>query len=499
MFRKIIKRTLVTSAVGALLIGGVVQAEGVNNSWSDITNGEDSLITDDTDTSGDEEEKDDGTLKDDEKFESIKHPQKTESGYMLYGIVEFGEWEGSPIQWQVLKVDGDKLVLFANSCVTKRQFNQDNVVTTWKTSTLRSWLNGYNEAYNNAKVNYTDDSFLQAFSEDELKAIQQVTSVNSKNPVYGTGGSYNTKDLVTLMSIEDASSLVYGYDDFNVASLSRSADAIYWLRDSGVGAFQAATVDTEGLGSYEGYSVNKEEIGVRPMIVIDNSVANLEVKDTVKLKCSNEDVKVVHDFTEEKFDEKTHWLECVCGYRDGEAEHDLETNKVTVEPTCTTNGVRTYYCSDCKYKKEEKIPVLNHVFVTVVDKKSSILQSGVLHEECKNCHLKKESVITPAQQDSTKVLAKVALKSAKSKKRGTVVIKFKKISGVTGYQVQYSTKKSFKKSKTDDDEISARAKQYKITELKSGKKYYVRMRTYVIDEQSISYGKWSKVYKVKVK
>lgn len=100
---------------------------------------------------------------------------------------------------------------------------------------------------------------------------------------------------------------------------------------------------------------------------------------------------------------------------------------------------------------------------------------------------------------SYNALAKVALKSAKSKKKGTVVIKFKKISGVTGYHVQYSTKKSFKKSKTDDDEISARAKQYKITELKSGKKYYVRMRTYVIDGQSISYGKWSKVYKVKVK
>lgn len=57
MFRKIIKRTLVASAVGALLIGGVVQAEGVNNSWSDITNGEDSLITDDTDTSRDEEKR----------------------------------------------------------------------------------------------------------------------------------------------------------------------------------------------------------------------------------------------------------------------------------------------------------------------------------------------------------------------------------------------------------------------------------------------------------
>lgn len=505
MFRRLFKKVLVTSAVGALLVGGVVQAKGVNSSWSGITDGEDSLITDDTDTSGDEdntndaEDQDESILREEEKFTTIKHPQKTESGYVLYGIVEFGEFDGQPIRWQVIKVTDDQLVLLADKCITNRRFNEDNVVTTWKTSTLRSWLNGYSESYNKCKIDYTEDNFLSSFSEEELVAIQKVVSENRQNPVYKSGGSYKTQDLVTLMSIEDERTLAFGYDDFDVASLSRGTDTAFWLRDSGAGNFHAAIVDSDGLGSYEGYPVNYEGIGVRPMITVDNSVAKLEIKDTEKLESSNKDPKVVHDFAIDNFDDESHWKECACGCKDELAAHKLEDSKITVEPTCSTKGVRTYYCSDCAYTKEESLPEIAHVFKTVVDQKATILQEGSIHEECINCHFKKESTVVPAQQDKSKVLAKVSLKSAKSKKKGSILVKFKKISGVTGYQVQYSTKKSFKKSKTEDDEISARAKQYKITELKSGRKYYVRMRTYVIDGQSISYGKWSKVYKVKVK
>lgn len=73
---------------------------------------------------------------------------------------------------------------------------------------------------------------------------------------------------------------------------------------------------------------------------------------------------------------------------------------------------------------------------------------------------------------------------------------------VTGYQIQYSTNKSFKGAKT------VTLKKYKLTSktitgLKSGKRYYVRVRTYkrvkVNGKYKVIYSNWSKVRSVKTK
>lgn len=68
----------------------------------------------------------------------------------------------------------------------------------------------------------------------------------------------------------------------------------------------------------------------------------------------------------------------------------------------------------------------------------------------------------------------------------------------TGYQVQCSTSKKFKKAKT------ATVKSYKKTKvtvkkLKKRKMYYVHMRTYKTVKGKKYYSGWSKVKKVKTK
>ena len=74
----------------------------------------------------------------------------------------------------------------------------------------------------------------------------------------------------------------------------------------------------------------------------------------------------------------------------------------------------------------------------------------------------------------------------------------KKTAQVTGYQIQYSTSSKFSKASTktaSKNSITAK----KVTKLKSGKKYYVRVRTYKTVGKTKYYSAWSKSKAVKVK
>lgn len=73
-------------------------------------------------------------------------------------------------------------------------------------------------------------------------------------------------------------------------------------------------------------------------------------------------------------------------------------------------------------------------------------------------------------------------------------VKWKKKSGITGYQIQYSTNSKFKKGNKSIKIKNAKTVSKKITKLKSNKKYYVRIRTY----QGKKYSKWSKVKSIKI-
>ena len=72
-------------------------------------------------------------------------------------------------------------------------------------------------------------------------------------------------------------------------------------------------------------------------------------------------------------------------------------------------------------------------------------------------------------------------------------IKWKKKSGITGYQIQYSTNSKFKKGNKSIKIKNAKTVSKKITKLKAAKKYYVRVRTY----KGKKYSKWSKVKSIK--
>ena len=89
-----------------------------------------------------------------------------------------------------------------------------------------------------------------------------------------------------------------------------------------------------------------------------------------------------------------------------------------------------------------------------------------------------------------------SIKKLKGAKR-RLTVTWKRRNGVKGYQIQYSTKKSFKKAKTVTIKSSKTTKKT-IKKLKR-KKYYVRIRTYRTVNGKKYYSKWSKTKSVKVK
>ncbi len=104
--------------------------------------------------------------------------------------------------------------------------------------------------------------------------------------------------------------------------------------------------------------------------------------------------------------------------------------------------------------------------------------------------------ILSAQKPVAKLGAASISKLLKGKKRFTV--KWKKVRGVDGYQIQYSQKKNMKKAKKKTVKGAAR-KTLTVKKLKAKKTYYVRIRAYKKINGKYKYSKWSKIRRVKTR
>ncbi len=102
-----------------------------------------------------------------------------------------------------------------------------------------------------------------------------------------------------------------------------------------------------------------------------------------------------------------------------------------------------------------------------------------------------------SQYVAPKSVARVSISKAKSKKKHSITLNWKKVEGASGYQIQYSKYKNFRGKKSLW--VGSTINKKTIRSLKSKKKYYVRVRAYTISNSQFIYGKFSKARKVKVK
>ena len=91
---------------------------------------------------------------------------------------------------------------------------------------------------------------------------------------------------------------------------------------------------------------------------------------------------------------------------------------------------------------------------------------------------------------------KVSVKKVvRSKNNRNIKINIKKVKGVTGYQIKYSTNKKLKKAKT----VTTKSVKKTLKKLKK-KTYYIQVRAYVVKPGNVKItGDWSKIKKVKVR
>jgi molybdopterin converting factor small subunit len=101
---------------------------------------------------------------------------------------------------------------------------------------------------------------------------------------------------------------------------------------------------------------------------------------------------------------------------------------------------------------------------------------------------------TNQNNTSTATTKTIKLKTTTAKlstvKKTSMKVSWKKISGASGYQVQYSTSSKFKKTVTV--KVSSKKTAATITKLKKNKKYYVRVRGYKKASGKTTYSSWSK-------
>ena len=207
-----------------------------------------------------------------------------------------------PIKWRVLKVDGNQAFLLADLALDDKKYNfPDSGNITWETSTIRSWLNGYDKFSNTAKQDYTDKNFIgSAFSSDEKAAIKDTLVINDDNIRMKTEGGENTTDKIFFPSEAEVygdNAVIHGfassygvydegrrsysstytkamgrYSDLSTdALIDRTGKCIWWLRSPGKDSKMAVYLNYTGAVMCDGTPVALMDGGVRPALNLDLS------------------------------------------------------------------------------------------------------------------------------------------------------------------------------------------------------------------------------------
>lgn len=221
-----------------------------------------------------------------------------------------------------------------------------------------------------------------------------------------------------------------------------------------------------------------------------------------------------HTWVSSKSAEKT-YVCSVCGATKNEEVHSHVHEKTVVPATKNADGKIEWKCACGDVKSSETIRKIKSVSlsttsytyngknkkpkVAVRDNAGNTISSDFYTVAYKNNKEVGKATVTITMKGNysgayTKTFIIVPAKTSVSKltsiSKGFKVKWKKQASQVTGYQIQYSTSKSFKNAKqkliTNNKTTSC-----SIKKLTAGKKYYVRIRTYKIVDGKKIYSGWS--------
>lgn len=143
-------------------------------------------------------------------------------------------------------------------------------------------------------------------------------------------------------------------------------------------------------------------------------------------------------------------------------------------------------------------PVTSTVTATATATSAEYQAPITAAQTTKTADTTKKATATKKSNKTVKKPKNTKIKKLTSKK-ANLTITWSKISGVKGYQIQVATDKKFKKNKKTVTIKKQKTTKKTIKKLKSGKKYYVRIRTYKVSKNKKVYSSWTKAKKVKIK
>lgn len=171
--------------------------------------------------------------------------------------------------------------------------------------------------------------------------------------------------------------------------------------------------------------------------------------------------------------------------------------KLTWSKTALADGyiIYKYNSKTKKYEEKARTSKLTHTF-------SKLKSAKEYTYYIKAYKATEDETVLSAEFSSVSATtkpSKVKLSSLKSTKKNQMAVTWKSVSA-TGYEVQYSTSKKFTEKTTKKVTVkNAKAKKTTLKKLKSGKKYYVKVRAYKTVDGKKLYGAYSEVKTVKVK
>lgn len=155
------------------------------------------------------------------------------------------------MEWIVLAREGEKALLLSKDCIEERAFHEEMKPVTWKTCSLRSYLNG--------------TWYEKTFREEEKAKILTTKVKSSDSSECGTPGENDTEDKVFLLSINEVEQYFY-YDHDRIADFNGESHE-WWLRSPG--NFCSFAVVRRDGGIYSvGWEVDTTYGGIRPAIWI---------------------------------------------------------------------------------------------------------------------------------------------------------------------------------------------------------------------------------------
>ena len=192
------------------------------------------------------------------------------SDIQIGDYVNFGSYEQDgrangeePIEWQVLDVQDDKVLLISRYGLRCKPYNDVRDRVTWETSSIRSWLNN----------GFVEDAFSLAEQETIISSV--VTT--DKNPNFDTDPGNDTLDKVFLLSFSEADRY-FTSDEERQCAATPMANVEgggnvrgWWLRTPGGFQFSVSRVDNDGQLYYLGSNCDVRITMIRPAMWVEKS------------------------------------------------------------------------------------------------------------------------------------------------------------------------------------------------------------------------------------